>query len=158
MIKKFSFLIYKLIILIDNFFKLIFKKSFFIWFKDFIQKDSYKEINILNKKISFFIPNQLTENRVNTFFTKEPETLEWIDSFDKKENLIFWDVGANIGLYSIYNALKNRNSQTISFEPSSSNLRVLSRNVSINNLENDIKIFPMPLTNKENIFLSFDLL
>lgn len=156
MIKKFSFVIYKLVILIDNFFKIIFRKSFFIWFKDFVHSDSYKEIDILDKKISFFIPNQLTENRVNTFFTKEPETLEWIDGFDNKENLIFWDIGANIGLYSIYNALKNENSKTVSFEPSTSNLRVLSRNISINNLENDIKIFPMPLTNKENIFLTMN--
>ena len=156
MVKKFSFIIYKLIIYIDACFKIIFKKSFFIWFKDFIQIDSYKKIEILDKKISFFIPNQLTENRVNTFFTKEPETLEWIDSFEKKENIIFWDIGANIGLYSIYNTLKNKNSKTISFEPSSSNLRVLSRNISINNLENDIKIFPMPLTNKENLFLTMN--
>ena len=39
--------------------------------------------------------------------TKEPETLEWINSFEYRENSIFWDVGANIGLYSIYNTLKN---------------------------------------------------
>ena len=117
MIKKFSYVIYKLILLIDTFFKLIFKRSFFIWFKDFIQIDSYKKIIILNKEISFFIPNQLTEYRVDTFFTKEPETLEWIDTFDRNKDLIFWDIGANVGLYSIYNALKNVNSKTISFEP-----------------------------------------
>ncbi len=91
--------------------------------------------------------------RIETFFTKEPETLEWIDNFEKKKDLIFWDIGANIGLYSIYNALKNKNSTTISFEPSTSNLRVLSRNISVNNLENKIKIFSTPLSNKENQFL-----
>ena len=56
----------------------------------------------------------------------------------------------------VYNALKNKNSTTISFEPSSSNLRVLTRNISINNLENNIKLFPMPLTNKENFFQMMD--
>ena len=91
--------------------------------------------------------------RADTLFSKEPETLEWIDNFIEKENLIFWDIGANIGLYSIYNALKNNNSRTISFEPSTSNLRVLSRNISINNLEKNIQIVPIPLTNKENKFL-----
>ena len=70
----------------------------------------------------------------------------------KKENLIFWDIGANIGLYSIYNSLKNPKSTTVAFEPSSSNLRVLTRNISINNLEKNIKVVSMPLTNKENIF------
>ena len=128
------------------------KKSFLIWFSDFIQETSYISVKILNKQIKFFCPNQLVKWRVDTYFTKEPETLEWIDSFKKKENLIFWDIGGNIGLYSIYNALKNPNSLTIVFEPSSSNLRVLSRNISINNLEKNIKIISMPLTNKENIF------
>ena len=39
------------------------------------------------------------------FFSKEPETLEWIDNFSK-DSSIFWDIGANIGLYSIYNSIK----------------------------------------------------
>lgn len=153
MIKKLSFIIYKVLVFFDDFLKLITKRSFLIWFKDFLEKDSYRKIKIQKKEVNFFTPNQLTGWRVNTFFTKEPETLEWIDSFNTKDKTIFWDIGANIGLYSIYNALKNNNSNTISFEPSSSNLRVLSRNISINGLENKIKIFPMPLTNIQNKFL-----
>ena len=113
----------------------------------------YKKIKILKKSIKFFIPNKVTKWRVDTFFTKEPETLEWIDSFKEKNNFIFWDIGSNVGLYSIYNALKNKNSTTIAFEPSTSNLRVLTRNIYINNLEEKIKLFPMPLSNKRNSFL-----
>ena len=71
---------------------------------------------------------------------------------EKSKNIIFWDIGANIGLYSLYNAVINENSITISFEPSTSNLRVLSRNVSINKLENKIKIFSQPLGNQPNTF------
>ena len=124
-----------------------------IHFKDFLENDSYQEVLINQKKTKFFSPNKLIDWRVKTFFSKEPETLEWIDSFNNKENSIFWDIGANIGLYSIYNSLKNTNSKTIAFEPSTSNLRVLSRNISINNFEEKIKILPVPLTNKENSFL-----
>ena len=40
----------------------------------------------------------------------------------------------NIGLYSIYAALRHKNIEVISFEPSTNNLRILSRNISINNL------------------------
>ena len=47
---------------------------------------------------------------------------------------------------------KNSKSTTIAFEPSSSNLRILTRNISINNLEKKIKVVPIPLTNKENTF------
>ena len=152
MIKKISYICFKILMLLDKIFKIVTKRSILIWFNDFIQEISYKSINILDKKINFFVPNQLTSWRVDTFFSKEPETLEWIDSFEKKENLIFWDIGANIGLYSIYNSLKHPKSTTIAFEPSSSNLRVLTRNISINNLEKNIKVVSIPLTNKENIF------
>ncbi len=152
MTRKISYIIYRLLKIIDNILRFFTNRSFLIYFKDFIENNAYKKINILNTKTSFFIPNRLVEWRVDTFFTKEPETLEWIDGFEKKDNLIFWDIGANIGLYSIYNVIKNKNSVSISFEPSSSNLRVLTRNVSINKLENNIKVFPLPLTNKDNQF------
>ena len=152
MVKKLSYICFKILIFLDTIFKTLTKRSVLIYFNDFIQDSAYKSINILDKEIKFFVPNQLLNWRVDTFFTKEPETLEWIDNFEKKENLTFWDIGANIGLYSIYNSLKNPKSTTIAFEPSSSNLRVLTRNISINNLEKNIKVVSMPLTNKKTIF------
>ena len=152
MLKYISFLIFKLFLIFDKILLLIFKKSFLLHFKNFIEKNLYKEIKILNNNIKFFIPSPIIAWRVDTFYSKEPETLEWINSFEKK-NIVFWDIGANIGLYSIYNSLKNPSSTTISFEPSTSNLRTLSRNISLNNLEKKIKIFPLPLSNKKNLFL-----
>jgi len=152
MVKKLSYICFSLLVFLDKIFKIITKRSILIWFNDFIQERSYKSIKILGKEIKFFVPNQLLEWRVDTYFSKEPETLEWIDSFQEKDNLIFWDIGANIGLYSIYNSLKHPKSTTIAFEPSSSNLRVLTRNISINNLEKNIKVVSIPLTNKEHIF------
>ena len=152
MVKKLSYICFSILVFLDKIFKIITKRSVLIWFNDFIQERSYRSIKILDKEIKFFVPNRLLERRVDTYFSKEPETLEWIDSFEKKTNLIFWDIGANIGLYSIYNSLKHPKSTTIAFEPSSSNLRVLTRNISINNLEKNIKVVSIPLTNKENIF------
>tara|TARA_B100000575_G_C23136860_1_gene660635 strand:- start:765 stop:1625 length:861 start_codon:yes stop_codon:yes gene_type:complete len=152
MIKNLSYFLYRALFYLDKFFLFFTKRSFLIWFKDFIEEDTYKIINILDKKTVFFSPNQTCSFRVNTFFSKEPRTLEWIDNFKKEENLTFWDIGANIGLYSIYNAIKNPSSTTFSFEPSTSNLRILTRNISVNNLEEKIKVIPMPLTNKENTF------
>lgn len=152
MVKKLSYICFSILVFLDKIFKIITKRSILIWFNDFVQERSYKSIKILDKEIKFFVPNQLVEWRVDTYFSKEPETLEWIDSFQEKENLIFWDIGANIGLYSIYNSLKHPKSTIIAFEPSSSNLRVLTRNISINNLEKNIKVVPIPLTNKKNIF------
>ncbi len=152
MIKNLSFIIYKALFYLDKFLLFFTKRSFLIWFKEFIEEDSYRVINILNKKTFFFSPNQICNLRVDTFYSKEPRTLEWINNFKKKDSLTFWDIGANIGLYSIYNAIKNSNSTTYSFEPSTSNLRILTKNISINNLGEKIKVIPIPLSNKENTF------
>lgn len=150
MIRKISFVLYKIIYYFDLLFYKVTNRSILVWFKEFIQNDSYASISILNKEISFFIPNELTTYRVNTFFTKEPETLEWIDNFNKDQEIVFWDIGSNIGLYSIYSALKYKNIKIYSFEPSSSNLRILSRNISINNLQDKIFINQFPLTDKDH--------
>lgn len=152
MSKRISFLIYKILYFIDLFFFKITRRRFLIWFNEFIQSDSYKSILIFNKKVFFFVPNQLIQYRIDTFFTKEPETLKWIDDFKKDKKVIFWDIGSNIGLYSMYAALKHSNIEINSFEPSSSNLRVLSRNISINNLVNKININQFPLTDKNKGF------
>ena len=156
MVKRLSYIIYKIISFIDFLFKKITKRSFLIWFKEFIEEDSYQTINILDEKVTFFIPNQITQWRVETFFTTEPETLEWIDSFNDNKKIIFWDVGANIGLYSIYAALKYPDIEIISFEPSTSNLRVLSRNISINKLEEKIKIHQLALSKDQNQHLAIE--
>ena len=152
MFKKFSYLIYSAINFFDKIFKIFLKKSFLIYFKEFFGIESYIEKIFSRTRMKVFTPNKLIEWRVNSLYTKEIETLEWIESFGGTKNIIFWDIGANIGLYSLYNAAINENSITISFEPSTSNLRVLSRNISINKLEDRIKIFSQPLGNQANTF------
>ena len=151
-IKLKKFLI-SLIKILAKLIKLITKKDFSQILNRILMEFSYEEKNILNKKIIFFVPNHFVKWRVKTFESKEPDTLNWINGFFKGEKIIFWDIGANIGLYSIYNALKNNNSKTIAFEPSTSNLRVLSRNISINKLYEKIEIFPIPLSNIDNKFM-----
>ena len=109
--------------------------------KNIIKK---KEIIIYKDlKLIFYVPNRLSHYRVNTFHTKEPETLEWIDKFKKKTT--FWDIGANIGLYSCYAAKKNL-CKVYAFEPSIFNLEWLGRNIFINNLVEKIVVIPIPLT------------
>ena len=151
LVKKIFFLIYYIILLFDKIIHLILRKRILYWFKEFFEKDSYKKKNILGQDIIFFTPNEITDWRINTFFTKEPETLEWIDSF-KGEKIVFWDIGANIGLYSLYAAIKHPNIEIVSFEPSVNNLRILSRNIYKNNFFKQIKIFQLPLSEQENTF------
>ena len=101
-----------------------------------IKKLSYK----IGKFLSFFIPNfilygmqnkirpikyknrkifhiedmsWITRYRAISFEDKEPETLKWIESFDQNQCLL--DVGANIGIYSLFALLKGH--EVIAIEP-----------------------------------------
>ena len=62
--------------------------------------------------------------RVETLWTKEPETIAWIDSFLPGES--FLDVGANIGLYSLYAASKG--CKVLAVEPHPGNFASLAIN------------------------------
>lgn len=60
------------------------------------------------------------------------------------------DIGANVGLYSIY-AAKTKNTITYSFEPSVLNLEFLAKNIFLNNLQKNINIIPIALADKNGI-------
>jgi len=84
--------------------------------------------------IEFFCPAEIPEWYARNLLTKEPETIEWINTFSDED--VFWDIGANVGLYSLYAAL--RNIAVMSFEPSSGNYYLLNRNIEINKMDNRV--------------------
>jgi FkbM family methyltransferase len=75
--------------------------------------------------------------RVDTFATKEPETLEWIDTFPSGSNFV--DVGANIGLYSVYAA--RRGARVLAIEPGPENIFTLIMNVQLNDLSKTVCLY-----------------
>lgn len=72
--------------------------------------------------------------RAETFWTKEPETLAWIDSFNPHG--VFYDVGANIGVYSLYAASRYPGMMIWAFEPAPANFWRLCWNISSNFFRN----------------------
>ena len=149
--KTLQILFFNILYFILKILEIISNRSILLRFKEFVENKCYLKKNISNKKISFFTPSELIKWRVKTILDKEPETISWINEF--KDKSIFWDIGANVGLYSIYAASKRERIKVFSFEPSSSNLRTLSRNISINNLQNKINIVPFALSKNKNKFL-----
>ena len=141
------------LIFFNYLFELMFKKNLFHFINEHVNENAYKKIIVKKKPIKFFIPNFLVKWRIQTFYTKEPETLRWIDNFNGKK-IVFWDVGANIGLYSIYASIVHKKIKTIAFEPSTLNLRILSTNISKNNLHDKISICQIALNDKKNVFLT----
>ena len=156
--KFFFVLISKFLLIIDFLFRKVFNRNGFLpSIHDYIESKQYYPKMINNKKIIFFCPSGRSLISVQKLYIKEPETLNWINNFqlNNSNKIIFWDIGANIGLYSIYAAVKFKDINVIAFEPSTSNTRTLSRNISINDLDSKINIFPLALSNKESVISCF---
>jgi FkbM family methyltransferase len=79
--------------------------------------------------------------------------LEWIEKWGGEG--AFFDVGANIGLYSLYFA-KLFHNQVYAFEPSALNLGLLAKNIALNKLSEQIVVMPIPLTS-ENMVASLTM-
>ena len=141
MIRTISKAIFSILLFFDKLLILFLKRSFLIWFSEFSKSE--RSLHGLN----FFVTNPIIDWRIKTMFEKEPETIEWINNFEN--DITFWDIGGNIGLYSLYCAKIKTKSKIVCFEPSTSNLRVLSRNIFLNNFQSRIKIFQLPLSNKK---------
>ena len=112
--------------------------------------ERYSIVKVSQTDFKLSDPNPRLAWRNRTFAKKEPDTLRWIESF--AHGAILWDIGANIGLYSIY-AAKIRNCKVVAFEPSVFCLEFLARNIWLNKLHDQITIMPNPLcdTSKANI-------
>ncbi|WP_374399323.1 FkbM family methyltransferase [Niveibacterium sp.] len=79
-----------------------------------------------------FITNALFPyQRVCSLLVSEPETISWLQSAPAGSQL--WDVGANMGLYSIY-AAAVCHLQVRAFEPEAGNFALLNRNIMLNDL------------------------
>lgn len=106
--------------------------------KDPITKDSIK----------FNIVNETTLFRAKTLYTKEPVTIDWIRGFEKDS--IFFDIGANVGVYTLFSALIS-SSKVYSFEPEANNFQLLMQNIITNNLQDLITPFQLGLSDKTEL-------
>jgi FkbM family methyltransferase len=95
------------------------------------------------KTISYLTPNSFLKWRVDSLFTKEPCTIEWIGGFRAGEVLV--DVGANVGMYTVF-AAKTRGVRVLAFEPESQNYGLLNRNLMLNGLGESVKAYCLALS------------
>ena len=100
-------------------------------------------VDVRGVMIRVGVSSELEQYRAETYSTKEPETLDWLEQNLKAKDT-FFDVGANIGLYSLYAAKINPKCRIYSFEPAASNFLKLCEKVVLNALTNVIPCnFPL---------------
>lgn len=100
-------------------------------------------------ELRFLVPNSLSLYRAQSIENKEPDTISWIESFNSDD--VFWDIGANVGTFSVYAAKRHPRGQVVAFEPSVLNLELLARNLHANGVSDRVIVVPLPLTNHKVI-------
>lgn len=106
---------------------------------------------VRSRGLTFTLPadNWITYHRWKTYNEKEPETLDWIDGLRAGD--ILFDVGANIGLYSLYAAHRHPSMSVAAFEPEYSNLHLLRDNVAVNGVSGRVQIYPLALGDENRL-------
>ena len=80
--------------------------------------------------------------------TRQPATIAWIDAFEP--NSVFWDVGANIGVYTLYAALR-RDIRVAAFEPAAVNYFLLSANCEANKFDDRVQCLLVGLGRERSV-------
>jgi len=107
---------------------------------DFSDKDIYIQTNTLREYVTRAYSCK-----------KEPETCAWLLQH-AKEDVVFYDIGANIGAYALIAG--SLGAQVYAFEPSPENYATLHGNVRKNSLADTVTPLPLVLS-KENTIASF---
>lgn len=74
--------------------------------------------------------------RAQALLTKEPDSLAWIDRM--APGSVFWDIGANIGVLTLYAALRG-DLEVWAFEPAAVNYYNLAANCELNGLDGQVR-------------------
>lgn len=95
----------------------------------------------------FALRNHKAFSRIMSLKAKEPETISWLDEW-ADDKTIFWDVGANLGLFSLYFSSICKGNAVL-FEPLPSNVSAIIENFNLNDLTPTI--VTTPLSDKDEL-------
>lgn len=108
---------------------------------------NYETVEINKEKIKLIGGSEKLYLANRTQFFIEKDLTKWIEKMNKND--VFYDIGANVGMFSCLAGKKNI--ETISFECMNSNLDALTYNVMLNKAEKFVTVVPGMLSNKDGL-------
>lgn len=108
----------------------------------------YAQVVVGEREMRFATTGSSSKKRIRTLFSKEPITLAWIDTFGEGE--ILYDIGANVGMYTIYAAIMRRAS-VYAFEPEALNYAELNKNIYLNDLHGQVLGYCLALSDVDKL-------
>ena len=124
------------------------KNNFFKGFRDKLSIVKIDKSSEVSQDLYFIGSNDLLRLRAKSIFSKEASTISWLDKLNKNDVLL--DIGANIGLYTIY-AATTRKCRVIAVEPESQNFSTLIKNIALNNAYEKITPYCCAMSNENRV-------
>ena len=119
-----------------------------IFLKNYIK--IHKPLDYYKEKIVIDVSSAIEMSVRTRSCAKEPETVQWIETFKKGD--VFWDIGANIGAYSLVAAKYHQGSVPVyAIEPSFLNFAQLCKNIALNKCDDIITPFNIALSEKTQV-------
>jgi FkbM family methyltransferase len=112
----------------------------------------YTEIMFDTGTLKYTNTHRQSQKRIDSLFTKEPTTILWMDQFKPDE--VMFDIGANVGMYSIY-AGQIAKARVFAFEPESQNYSELNRNIFLNGLNGRVIAYNLAISDRFDISTLF---
>jgi len=91
-------------------------------------------------QLLFAVFGETSGFRAKGLLTKQKATIAWIDGF--APDSVFWDIGANIGSYTLYAALRP-DIRVVAFEPAAVNYFILAANCELNAFGERVDCLPI---------------
>lgn len=104
-----------------------------------------RKVHISGTDFTLSCTNWITHFRWFLFKTKEPESIYFFNKY-LSEGDTYFDIGANVGVFSIYPAKKFDNIQVFSFEPEASNLAYLKENIIENGITEKVMTYGLGIS------------
>lgn len=114
----------------------------------FSRINATKKVEVNGTAMTLDANEELHLLRAELLATKEPETIEWINSF--ADGAVLFDIGANVGVFSLYAAL-HRNCDVYAFEPEAKNYACMNKNILLNGLGRRVKALNVGLHDSTRI-------
>ncbi|WP_417454755.1 FkbM family methyltransferase [Kiloniella sp.] len=109
-----------------------------------------RTVKIGSSRLNLPCDNSITHFRWYLYNKKEQEVSKYIDKYVKEGDTLF-DIGANIGVFTLYTAISKNNVNIYSFEPEYSNLHYLKENIIANKLTEKVNLFSVAVSDKDQL-------
>jgi FkbM family methyltransferase len=128
--------------------KRVLDRKIFYPLKHIADKRHVSTCHVRGSDILLEVHSEIEKFRAKTYATKERETLDWIERYFKPGEVMY-DIGANIGLYSLFAAKHLRGQcKVYAFEPEALNHAQLSKSIYLNGLSDVVLPCCLAVTDK----------